>query len=438
MEPRNFSSGTSVSPPTPLASPSVGYPTAGNPGTGTPATKPGAYWYHQVGEELRNLILAAGLTPSDAALTQVAQAVQILITASVVQDYKASVRVATTANITALNGSAPNTLDGVTLAANDRILVKDQSTASQNGIYYVATLGTGANGTWTRATDADGVGELTAGAVILVEEGTANADSQWMLTTDGTITIGTTALTFARKDAGASIGTPVASIVWVAQTTAPAGYLKANGAAISRTTYAALFAAIYKSSTVTMTIAAPGVITWNGHGLNANDPVQFTTTGTLPTGFVTATNYYVVGASITTNTFQLSATAGGTAITTTGSQSGIHTAHNAPFGIGDGSTTFNVPDLRGEFIRGWDNARGIDTNRAFGILQLDQFQGHVHMQPYADYNGVNGNISDGANFGGGAPQAKTLGVATDAAFGTARVGSETRPRSIALLACIKF
>ena len=438
MEPRNFSSGTSASPPTPLGSPSVGYPTAGNPGTGTPATKPGAYWYHQVGEELRNLILAAGLTPSDAALTQVSQAVQLLIAASVVQDYKASVRVATTANITALNGGAPNTLDGVTLAANDRILVKDQSTASQNGIYYVATLGTGVNGTWTRATDADGAGELTAGAVVLVEEGTANADSQWMLTTDGTITIGTTALSFARKDAGASIGTPVASIVLVAQTTAPAGYLKANGSAISRTTYAALFAAIYKSATVTMTIAAPGVITWNGHGLNANDPVQFTTTGALPTGFVTATNYYVVGASITTNTFQLSATAGGTAITTTGSQSGIHTAHNAPFGIGDGSTTFNVPDLRGEFIRGWDNARGIDNNRAFGILQLDQFQGHYHTQPYTDYNGINGNISDGANFGGGAAGATTRSAVTDATFGTARVGTETRPRSIALLACIKF
>ena len=199
MEPRNFSAGASASPPTPLVSPSVGYPTAGNPGTGTPATKPGPHWYHQIGEELRNLVLAAGLTPNDAVLTQVSQAVQILIAASVVQDYKASVRVATTANIAGLGGSAPNTLDGVTLLVNDRILVKDQSTASQNGIYAVTTLGTGANGTWTRATDADGAGELTAGAVVLVEEGTANADSQWMLTTDGTITIGTTPLTFTRQ-----------------------------------------------------------------------------------------------------------------------------------------------------------------------------------------------------------------------------------------------
>jgi phage-related tail fiber protein len=427
MEPRNFSSGTSASPPTPLASPSVGYPTAGNPGTGTPATKPGAYWYHQVGEELRNLILAAGLTPSDAALTQVSQAVQILIAASVVQDYKASVRVATTANITALNGSAPNTLDGVTLAANDRILVKDQSTASQNGIYYVATLGTGANGTWTRATDADGVGELTAGAVVLVEEGTANADSQWMLITDGTITIGTTALTFARKDAGAAAGTPVGSVVFVAQSTAPAGYLKANGAAISRSTYAALFAAIYKSSTVTMTIAAPGVISWPGFTPSPNDPIEFTTTGALPTGFVTATKYYVVGASIVPGvSFQLSATPGGTAITTTGSQSGVHTAHNAPFGIGDGSTTFNVPDLRGEFVRGWDDGRGADASRAFGVLQLDALKSHTHTIDRALTTGSGGS---GPGSNGGDPY-----VSNTSATG----GTETRPRNVALLACIKF
>lgn len=111
-------------------------------------------------------------------------------------DYKASVRVGTVgANIT-LAGSAPNTLDGVTLVANDRILVKDQSTGSQNGLYYVATLGTGANGTWTRATDADAAGELTPGMVVTVEEGTLLADTTWELSTDGPITIGTTALTF--------------------------------------------------------------------------------------------------------------------------------------------------------------------------------------------------------------------------------------------------
>ena len=194
---RAFSSGASGTPPSAPGSPSTGYATSGNPGTATPATKPGAWWYHMVTEELRKLIVDAGLTPDFTNTSQISQAVQALIAAGAANDYKASVRAATTANIASLAGGAPNTLDGVTLVANDRILVKDQTTGSQNGIYYVSTLGTGANGTWTRATDADQAGELTSGAIVAVEEGSTNADSQWMLTTDGTITIGTTSLTFA-------------------------------------------------------------------------------------------------------------------------------------------------------------------------------------------------------------------------------------------------
>ena len=115
--------------------------------------------------------------------------------AAAIEPVRLPVRVATTANIT-LSGGAPNTLDGKTLSANDRILVKNQSTASENGIYYVSTLGTGANGTWTRATDADGAGDMFGGMLVAVSEGTANADSIWMLTTNDPITIGTTALTF--------------------------------------------------------------------------------------------------------------------------------------------------------------------------------------------------------------------------------------------------
>lgn len=200
---RAFSSGASGTPPTAPGSPSTGYATSGNPGTATPATKPGAWWYHMVTEELRKLIVDAGLTPDFTNTSQVSQAVQAMIAAGAANDYKASVRAATIGSTITLAGGAPNTLDGVTLATNDRILVKDQTTGSQNGIYYVSTLGTGANGTWTRATDADQAGELTSGAIVAVEEGSTNADSQWMLTTDGTITIGTTSLTFVRKDASA-------------------------------------------------------------------------------------------------------------------------------------------------------------------------------------------------------------------------------------------
>jgi len=109
-------------------------------------------------------------------------------------DVKASVRVATTANITTLGAvSVGDAIDGVTLAANDRVLVKNQSTASQNGIYEL-TLTSGL----VRAQDADSSAEVTAGMFTFVSEGTANADSGWVLTTNDTITLGTTGLTFAQ------------------------------------------------------------------------------------------------------------------------------------------------------------------------------------------------------------------------------------------------
>ena len=113
-------------------------------------------------------------------------------------DYKQTSRAITTTNIT-LSGGAPATVDGVSLALNDRVLVTAQTTGSENGIYSVTTVGAGSNGTWARSTDADGAGELNAGSITMVTEGTVYADTQWKLTTDDPITIGSTALTFARN-----------------------------------------------------------------------------------------------------------------------------------------------------------------------------------------------------------------------------------------------
>lgn len=120
------------------------------------------------------------------------------------QSFKPAVRAATTANIADLATGAPNTLDGVTLAANDRILVKDQTTGSQNGIYVVTTLGTGANGVWTRAEDFNTSAEAVPGSIVSVQEGTAGADKLFMLATNGPITLNTTSLTFSAY--GASSG----------------------------------------------------------------------------------------------------------------------------------------------------------------------------------------------------------------------------------------
>jgi len=221
---------------------------------------------------------------------------------------------------------------------------------------------------------------------------------------------------------------PPGSVLWYAANTPPTGYLKANGAAVSRTTYAALFAVLVKSSTVTITIATPGVVTWTNHGLSANDPVQFTTTGALPTGLTAGVVYYVVGgASLTTDTFRVSASAGGAAINTTGSQSGTQTAINAPYGIGDGSTTFNLPNLCGEFVRGWDDGRGVDTDRSFGSNQGQAIQAHTHTQTGSTLGPAAGVFAFGSGSGAAAIQAT-------ASTG----GTETRPRNVALLACIKF
>lgn len=84
-----------------------------------------------------------------------------------------------------------------------------------------------------------------------------------------------------------------------------------------------------ETNTVTITIASPGVITMTGHTLQNSDIVVLTTTGALPTGYTAGTSYYVVNAA--TNTFQLSATAGGAAINTSGSQSGTHTATSGKY-----------------------------------------------------------------------------------------------------------
>ena len=123
-------------------------------------------------------------------------------------DVKASVRVATTANLTATYSNGAGTLtnsgsqaaiaiDGVTLVANDRVLVKNQSTAAQNGFYKVTTVGDGStNWVLTRTPDADAASELTAGAFTFAEEGTANGDNGYVLSTNGAITLGTTAITF--------------------------------------------------------------------------------------------------------------------------------------------------------------------------------------------------------------------------------------------------
>jgi microcystin-dependent protein len=106
----------------------------------------------------------------------------------------------------------------------------------------------------------------------------------------------------------------------------------------------------------------------------------------------------------------------------------LFSAIGTTFGAGNGSTTFAIPDLRGEFLRGWDNGRGIDASRAFGSAQGDAFKSHNHT--IERFSSVGGSVSSrvaSANSGQSSTQS-TLNSG----------GNETRPRNIALMYCVKF
>lgn len=143
-------------------------------------------------------------------------------------------------------------------------------------------------------------------------------------------------------------GMPSGAVQAFAMSTAPNGWLKCNGQAVSRTTYAALFAAI----------------------------------GTI-------------------------------------------------YGSGDGSTTFNLPDLRGEFVRGWDDSRGVDTGRTIGSTQTDELKSHNHFIDLITTDEA-GFVSE-ARFSRSSSSLANYDVYTDNTGGT-----ETRPRNIAMNYCIKY
>lgn len=104
---------------------------------------------------------------------------------------------------------------------------------------------------------------------------------------------------------------------------------------------------------------------------------------------------------------------------------GLFGAIGTTYGVGDGATTFNVPDLRGEFMRGLDDGRGVDAGRVIGTAQAQAIQSHVH--------GV--ATSAGITFF----SRGSSGAALDDGGNTgATGGTETRPRNVAMLACIKF
>lgn len=144
-----------------------------------------------------------------------------------------------------------------------------------------------------------------------------------------------------------------------AGSTVPGGWFLCDGNSVSRFTYAALFSAITQNKgTFTVTIATPAVFTLTSHGMLTGSKVFLTTTGALPTGLTADTNYFVI--STGANTFNLATTfanaIAGTAIATSGAQSGTHTLVHAPYGVGS-PTTFYLPYLSGYTPVGLDTSQ---------------------------------------------------------------------------------
>ena len=156
-------------------------------------------------------------------------------------DQKQSVRASTTANITL---SGLQTLDGVALAAGDRVLVKNQTNAPDNGIYLAAS------GAWKRAGDADASAEVTPNLTVAVEEGSTQADSIWQLITNAPIVLGTTALVFQNITTGLA---PLASPVFTGIPIAPTAAVGTNTTQLASTEFVqAAFSRFSNSSQVAL------------------------------------------------------------------------------------------------------------------------------------------------------------------------------------------
>ncbi|RME58181.1 hypothetical protein D6779_07060 [Candidatus Parcubacteria bacterium] len=195
--------------------------------------------------------------------------------------------------------------------------------------------------------------------------------------------------------------------------TPPADYLECNGAAVSRTTYNLLFSAL--TTTFTGNNTANSAIVSGIGSTSHMAPGMFVEGPGVPVGTTistvdSATQITLSAAIPTANT--------GATFTL------------FSFGQGDGSTTFNLPDLRGEFIRGYDNGRGIDTGRAFGSWQADSFAAHSHGIGTTTVSGAGGSYFSTNSIPGG-----VVGVGVQS---STTGGSETRPRNVALMFCIKY
>jgi hypothetical protein len=204
-------------------------------------------------------------------------------------DAKPSVRAATAgANITL---SGPQTVDGVALIAGDRVLVKDQTATSANGIYVVAS------GAWARGTDVDVWAELVS-AFTFVENGTANADSGWLCTVDPGGTLGTTAVTWVQFSGAGQInaGNGLTKTGNTIDAVGTANRIVVNPDSLdiaptyvgqtSITTLGTVATGTWNAATVTVPYGGTGAVSLTGY-VKGNGVAAFSASATIPSSDVT-------------------------------------------------------------------------------------------------------------------------------------------------------
>jgi hypothetical protein len=217
-------------------------------------------------------------------------------------DYKQATRVITVSNVTLTSG-APAVVDGVSLTAGDRVLVTGQSTGSENGLYAVAVVGVGSDGTWVRTSDGNEDGEIQAGMIVMVTEGTTYHDTQWKLTTDGTIDIGTTALVFELNTSGNSITNGTSNITVLNNANVNVNVTGSQVAAFASTgTYVTgLVSATgnVSAGNVDGTTGAFTTVTGAGSGITSLNADELSS-GTVPSGRLSGTYTIDISGSATT------------------------------------------------------------------------------------------------------------------------------------------
>jgi microcystin-dependent protein len=319
-----------------------------NPSVGVEGSPVSAAAIEHPMREIMSVITGAGLTPDGNDLTQLRQAIQQMLLgaqkAVVISNatFEASVADGEAVRWDAANnrfdeavadGTANNRAVGIADVTNAKVYIYGECPhfvgLTPGARYYLSDSVVGAV-TTSAPTDKVVVGIAKSATVLWIDIDASPAQQ----------------------------GVDTGAVVYFPATVAPSGYVKANGALLSRTTYAALWAYAQASGNISATDGA-----W---------------------------------------------------------QAGM-------FSPGDGATTFRIPDLRGEFVRGWDNGRGVDSGRGIGTFQADEIKSHSH--PIAESSGGAGNGGINSSFASD----QAVNVSTQAAGGT-----ETRPRNIAALACIKY